>query len=136
MTSSANSAVPVPEQQDQADHQRPDLRLVDGLNDIEVPAETEPQAPLTYRLHAGLAQALSQLPGVWSERQPALSEVVEYSIEGDWTVHPRRRSAHLIGVIVLCLPLGIAAVVLGWLAKKPSRVLIVLAALLLLGYAL
>lgn len=136
MTSSANSAVPAPEQQDPADHQRPDLRLVDGLDDIDVPDDIQPQAPLTYRVHAGLAQALSQLPGVWSERQPALSEVVEYSIEGDWTAYPRRRGAHLIGVIVLCLPLGIASVVLGWLAKKPSRVLIVLAALLLLGYAL
>lgn len=136
MTSVANSAVPTPEPQEQADLQRPDLRLVDGLDDIEVPEDIQPQAPLTYRVHAGLAQALSQLPGVWSERQPALSEVVEYSIEGDWTVHPRRRSAHLIGVIVLCLPLGLLAVALTHLSRKPGRVLILLAALFLLGYAL
>lgn len=136
MTSSASSAVPAPEQQDQADHQRPDLRLVDGLDDIDVPEDIQPQAPLTYRMHAGLAQALSQLPGVWSERQPALSEIVEYSQHGDWTTSSGRRSWHLIGVIVLCLPLGLLAVALTHLSRKPGRVLILLAALLLLGYAL
>lgn len=122
--------------QPQAAPERPELRLISGIDDLEVPEGTEPSPPLTYRIHAGLAEALTKLPGVWSQRQPALSEVVEYSLHGDWTADSKWRTAHLVGVILLCLPAGLLAVALIALSRKPSRVLIALAVLLILGYAL
>lgn len=115
---------------------RPALHLVSGVDDLDIPEDTQPEAPLTYRIHSGLAQGLGSLPGVWSQRQPALSEIVEYSVNGDWTIHPARRTLHLLGVILLCLPAGLLAIALAALARKPSRMLILLAALLILGYAL
>lgn len=134
MTTNAAAAT-VPENEDQAvEAERPELRLVSGVDDLEVPEGTSSQAPITYRIHEGLAQGLSRLPGVWSERQPALAEIVEYSLNGDWTVSQAKRTWHLIGVILLCLPAGLFGVALTYLSRKPSRVLIVLIALLLLGY--
>ncbi|MER7015304.1 hypothetical protein ABT324_28055 [Saccharopolyspora sp. NPDC000359] len=131
----AAATAPDPEDQ-QAVPERPELRLISGVDDLEVPEGTEAQPPLPYRIHAGLAEALTKLPGMWSQRQPALAEIVEYSLHGDWTANSKWRSAHLLGVILLCLPAGLLAVALIHLSRKPSRVLIALAVLLILGYAL
>lgn len=133
----ATATAPEPSPQgEEAEPQRPGLQLVSGVDDIEVPEGTVAEAPFTYKIHVGLAEFISKLPSTFTERQPSLQEIIEYSQNSDWTTEQWKRIWHLLRVIVLCIPLGLAAVALRVLAQKPSRPLIALVLLLMLDYAL
>lgn len=119
--------------------QRPDLHVIHTDDLPDVPEGTVAEAPLLYRIHAGISEAAKRLPSVWSERHPSFAERIEYSLRGDWTTAQQesgaRRSAHLIATF-LCMPVGWLGALLLWASDSPRRTGIVLAALILVGYVI
>lgn len=134
------SPAPLPDEPDNdttADtSQRPALHLVNGLDDIEVPEDTTPDAPLAYRINSHVADLAARMPGMWSERLPSFEESLRWVQDGDWTISNAARTANLIAFLFVCLPLGFAATFLLWLSRKPSRAGIAIGLWLLVSYAL
>lgn len=128
-----------PQRQEQPPPSRPELHVIHTDELPDVPDDVQPEAPWLYRVHESIAVAATKLPSVWSERQPSFAERVAYSREGDWTAtepeKSAKRAAHLI-LTLLCLIPGAAGALLLSASSKPSRMGIVLAALVLAGYVI
>lgn len=116
--------------------QRPALRLVSGVDDIEVPEGVEPGAPLAYRINSQVTALAEKLPGVWSKRLPSFAEVAEHVRDGDWTLSNAARTANLLGFLLLCLPMGLFGAFLVWLSRRPPRAAVAVIFALVLAYAL
>lgn len=163
MTQAPHEAAPRDAPQQPSEQERPALRVVDpnepaaratgdGASDLgpqhedpEVDSGEEdegiaPDAPWQYRLGQAVADASDALPGLWSNRPASFAERVDYSMNADWTTaeagQSGKRALHLIATIPLLAVDGLLLTPLRFCCEKNSRFYLLLAALLILGYAL
>lgn len=155
------AAAPARDAPEETSEERPTLRVVapdegppqeatEGEPDGDVePSSVEdsadedgidPEAPWQYRLGQAVADAADALPGLWSNRPSSFAERVDYSLNGDWTTaepgQSGKRAFHLIATIPCLAVDGLVVTPLRFCCEKPSLLYLLLAALLILGYAL
>lgn len=163
MTQAPPEAAPRDAPQQPSEQERPALRVVDPnepapqeTTEVEPEAGSEqetseaesieeddgiaPDAPWQYRLGQAVADASDALPGLWSNRPASFAERVDYSMSADWTTaeagQSGKRALHLIATIPLLAVDGLLLTPLRFCCEKNARFYLLLAALLILGYAL
>lgn len=163
MTQAPHEAAPRDAPEQPPEQERPALRVVDPnepaeqqrgddaselgpqhadpeADSIEEDDGIAPDAPWQYRLGQAVADASDALPGLWSNRPASFAERVDYSLNADWTTaeagQSGKRALHLIATIPLLFVDGLLVTPLRFCCEKNSRFYLLLAALLILGYAL